>query len=177
MRWEDELFELFDDLEAQASVLHDLEREAELADRSRAEYRHVTLASRLAASTGREVALEVTGVGRLVGELRRTGDGWCLLRGHQQDWIVSTGQVRVVHGASQRSLPEVAWSPLQRLGVGSALRGLAEQRLRCILHLVDGTTREIVLRRVGEDFAEFEAPSGADLLVPYAAIAAVQSRD
>ncbi|PVG83112.1 hypothetical protein DDE18_07230 [Nocardioides gansuensis] len=177
MRWEDQLFALFDDLEAQASVLHGLEREAELADRSRAEYSHVTLASRLAASTGREVVLDVTGLGRVAGELRRTGAGWCLLRGHQQDWIVRTALVALVHGASERSVPEVAWSPLQRLGLGSALRGLAEQRLRCVLHLADGTTHEAVVSRVGQDFVEAEAPSGARLLVSYDAIAAVQSRD
>lgn len=177
MRWEERLFELFEDLEGRAAALFEVERGAELEDRSRAAYHQVSLASRLGASVGTEVALEVAGVGRIVGELSRTGDGWCLLSGHRQDWIVRTAHVGVVHGASERSVPEVAWSPLQRLTVGSALRRLAEERLRCVVHLGDGAQHEATVLRVGADFAELEAPSGARLLVAFAAIAAVQSRD
>jgi hypothetical protein len=176
MRWEEQLFELFDDLESQASALYDVERGAELVDRSRAEYHHVALASRLVASVGSVVALEVTGVGRVEGELRRTGDGWCLLSGHQQDWILRTARIQVVHGASDRSVPEVAWSPLQRLGLGSALRRLAESQARCLVHLVDGAQHEAVVRRVGQDFAEVESPAGVRLLVAFDGLAAVQSR-
>ncbi|KRF30233.1 hypothetical protein [Nocardioides sp. Soil805] len=176
MRWEERLFELFDDLEGQASALYDVERGAELADRSHAEYHHVALAGRLVASLGSPVALEVAGVGRVEGELRRTGDGWCLLSGHRQDWIVRTARIHVVHGASERSVPEVAWSPLQRLGVGSALRRLAESGARCVLHLADGAQHEGVVRRVGQDFVEVESPAGTRLLVAFDGIAAVQSR-
>ncbi len=57
--------------------------------------------------------------------------------------------VVAVHGASERSVPEVAWSPIARLGLGSALRRLADAGERCVLHLVDGTMHEAVLRRVG----------------------------
>ena len=42
MAWEEELFALLDDLEQQAEALYDAERDAELADRSRAEYQQVT---------------------------------------------------------------------------------------------------------------------------------------
>jgi hypothetical protein len=176
MRWEEQLFELFDDLEGQAAALYDVERGTELVDRSRAEYHHVVLASRLVASVGSVVALEVAGVGRVEGELRRTGDGWCLLSGHQQDWIVRTPRIHVVHGASERSVPEVAWSPLHRLGLGSALRRLAESRARCLVHLADGAQHEAVVLRVGQDFVEVESPAGARLLVAFDGIAAVQSR-
>lgn len=176
MRWEEQLFELFDDLEGQASALYDVERGAELADRSRAEYHQVLLAGRLVASVGSPIALDVAGVGRIEGDLRRTGDGWCLLSGHRQDWIVRTARIHVVHGASERAVPEVAWSPLQRLGVGSALRRLAESRARCVVHLADGAQHEAVVRRVGQDFVEVESPAGARLLVALDAVAAVQSR-
>ena len=50
MGWEEELFGYLDDLEGQAAALYDAERAPELADRSRAEYQQVTLASRLMAS-------------------------------------------------------------------------------------------------------------------------------
>jgi hypothetical protein len=177
MRWEDELFALFDDLEGQAAALYDADREAELADRTRAEYHHVTLAGRLAASVGATVELEVAGVGRLAGELSRVGRDWCLLSGHLQDWIVPASAVSVVHGASERSVPEVARSPLQRLGLGSALRRLADSGARCVVHLVDGGRHEGVVRRVGQDFVELESPAGVPVLASYAALAAVQSRE
>ena len=77
MSWEQDLFALFDDLEGQAAAAWEEDREAELADRARAEYGSVTLASRLMASRGRRVALELRHVGRVEGSLDRVGDGWC----------------------------------------------------------------------------------------------------
>ena len=75
------------------------------------------------------------------------GLGWCLVSGHAQDWIVRTACIEVVQGASDRSVPEVAWSPLHKLGVSSALRRLADSRVRCVVHLVDGGQHEAVVRR------------------------------
>src|SRR5690349_17322397 len=154
MGWEDDLFALFDDLEGRAEALYDSEREPELADRSRAEYRQVSLVSRLMASIGADITVEVAGVGPVAGRLDRVGDGWCLLSGAGQDWIVVTAAVAVVRGAAERSVPEVAWSPLTKLGLGSALRRIAEAGERCVLHLRDGSAPDGVLRRVGADFVE-----------------------
>jgi hypothetical protein len=175
MSWEDDLFALFDDLEGRAEALYDAEREPELADRSRAEYRQVTLASRLMASVERQVTLDVLGVGPVTGRLDRVADGWCLVSGAAQDWVVVLAAVGVVHGAADRSLPEVAWSPVAKLGLGSALRRLADSAERCVLHLRDGSTRDGSLRRVGGDFVEL---AGGDrvVLVGFDALAAVQSR-
>ena len=145
MGWEDDLFALFDDLEGRAEALYDAERGPELADRSRAEYRQVSLASRLMASVEAELTLDVLGVGPVPGRLERVGSGWCLVSGAAQDWIVALAAIGAVHGASERSVPEVAWSPLTRLGLGSALRRLAETGLRCVLHLRDGSTRDGVI--------------------------------
>ncbi|PUA81977.1 hypothetical protein [Nocardioides currus] len=175
--WDDQLFSLFDDLEGQAAALYGLERDAELVDRSRAEYHQVTLDSRLVASMGEDVALTVAGVGRIEGELQRIGTGWCLVSGHAQDWIVRTARIEVVHGASERSVPEVAWSPLHRLGVSSALRRLAESQVRCVVHLLDGGQHETVVLRVGADFVEVGSPSDVPALIAFDAISAVQSRD
>lgn len=175
--WDEQLFALFDDLEGQASALYDLERDAELADRSRAEYHHVTLDSRLMASVGDRLALTVAGVGRVEGELQRLGRGWCLVSGHAQDWIVRTACIEVVQGASGRSVPEVAWSPLHRLGVSSALRRLAESRVRCVVHLAGGGRHEAVVRRVGADFVEILTPGDERVLIAHHAVSAVQSRD
>ena len=177
MAWEEELFALLDDLEQQAEVLFATERDAELADRSRAEYQQVTLASRLMASVGRSVRLEVVGVGALGGVLERVATGWCLVRGSAQDWVVRLDAVVAVHGASERSLPEVAWSPVAKLGIGAALRRLADAGERCVVHGMDGTTYDAVLRRVGADFVEVTIGEGRTVLLAFGRLAAVQSRD
>jgi hypothetical protein len=177
MAWEDELFALFDDLEDRAAALYDAEREPELADRSRAEYRQVSLASRLMASVDAELTVDVLGLGPVAGRLERVADGWILVSGAAQDWIVASSAVAAVHGAAERSVPEVAWSPVARLGLASALRRLAESGQRCVLHLRDGASRDGVLHRVGRDFVEVRTGTDRVLLVAFDALAAVQSRD
>jgi len=180
MAWEEELFALFEDLEQQAEALADAARAPDLADRGRAEYQQVSLASRLMASAGAELLLEVQGVGPLRGRLERVGTGWCLLGGDggaAQDWIVALAALTGVVGASERSVPEVAWSPLTRLTLGSALRRLAEAGERCVLHRRDGSRLEGVVRRVGADFAELREPSGRLVLVPFTALAAAQGEE
>lgn len=177
MGWEDELFALFDDLEDQASALYAAERDVELADRSRAEYQQVTLGGRLMASVGRQVALGVLGVGPVGGTVARVADGWLLVAAGDHDWVVVLGAVTTVDGASERSVPEVAWSPLTRLGLASALRRVAEAGDPCLLHLRDGTRHEGVLRRVGADFCELATGEGRrTVLVAFSALAAAQSR-
>jgi len=177
MTWEEELFELLDDLEQQAEAMYDAERGVELADRSRAEYAHVSLASRLMASVGCEVVLDLRATGPVGGVLERVGTDWCLVRGPAQDWVVRTPCVLRVLGSSERSVPEVAWSPVARLGVGSALRRLAEAGERCVLHLEDGARHEALLRRVGADFVEVRVGEDRLELVAFTALVAVQSRD
>jgi hypothetical protein len=177
MSWEHDLFALFDDLEGQAAAAWEADREAEIADRARSEYGAVTLASRLMASRGRTVALDLPHVGRVEGSLDRVGEGWCLLSGAGQDWIVPLPAVAAVHGASGRSVPEVAWSPVDRLGLRAALRRLADADERCLLHLADGTRHEAHVHRVGADFLEARGARSERLLVPYAGLVAVQSRD
>ena len=176
MSWEEEVFALLDDLEQQAEALYAADRDVDLADRSRAAYREVTLASRLMASVGEEVRLDVTGVGAVAGVVDRVGDGWCLVTGAAQDWVVHLPAVAAVTGAAERSVPEVAWSPVARLGLGSALRRIADAGERCVVHLADGTSYDGQLRRIGADFAELVV-ADRPVLVAFAALAAVQRRD
>ena len=96
MGWDERLFDLLDDLEGQAEALYAAERDAELADRSRAEYAAVTLAGRLMASVGRDVLLDVDGTGPVRGELRRVGTGWCLVSGDAGDWLVPLAAITAV---------------------------------------------------------------------------------
>ncbi|WP_309647748.1 hypothetical protein [Nocardioides sp.] len=177
MTWEDELFAVLEDLEQQADALYAAERAPELADRSRAEYQQVTLAGRLMATLGQPVQLGVRGVGQVSGDLARVAAQWCLVHGNGQDWIVALAAVSTVTGASRRAVPEVAWSPVTRLGLGSALRRLAEAGERCMVHLVDGTVHDGTLARVGQDFVELVTAGDRVVLVSFAALTAVQSRD
>ncbi len=176
MSWDEQLFALFDDLEGQAEALYGAQRDAEVADRSRAEYQQVTLASRLMASVGTEVGLEVVGLGTLRGRLHRVSAEWCLMGAETQEWIVPLAAVVAARDVSPRSVPEVAWSPLTRLGLGSALRRVAEAGERCLVHLSDGSRREAQLGRVGADFVEATSEQGATLLISFVRLAAVQRR-
>jgi hypothetical protein len=176
MDWEERLFAFLDDLEQQAQALYAVDRASELADRSRSEYAGVTLVTRLMASMGREVTLDLTGVGPVAGRLQRVGRDWCLVHGAAQDWMVRLAAVTGVEGASERSVPEVAWSPVSRLGLGSALRRLADTGTECRLHGVDGSVRDARLARVGSDFVEAVVGQGRIALVAWDALAAVQSR-
>ncbi|MBA2956367.1 hypothetical protein GON03_18665 [Nocardioides sp. MAH-18] len=176
MAWDDDLFEVLDDLEQQAEAAYDAERGAEVADRSRSAYQEVTLASRLMASVGELVGMDVRGVGAVAGTLERVGTGWCLLAGPAGEWVLPFAAVTAVRGASARSLPEAAWSPVARLGLGAALRRVADGGAECVVHLDDGRRVEGTVQRVGADFVEVRTLAGEPVLVPYAALAAVQSR-
>ena len=178
-------FALFDDLEQQAESLYAEERDLELADRTRAEYSAVTLASRLMASLGTVVDLECEGVGTVGGRLERVGAEWCLVNTDRADpllrrvWIVRLAATVAVSGVSERSVPDLAWSPLARLGLGSALRRLSEEGLSCRVHRRDGSTREGRIGRVGEDFLELveeRAAQSAVRLLPFSAVSAIASR-
>ncbi|MCW2815109.1 MAG: hypothetical protein JWN84_2564 [Nocardioides sp.] len=178
MAWEDELFAFLDDLEQQAGALYDADRAPELADRERSEYQTVPLAARLMATVGQDVMLHVSGVGALHGRLERVAQGWCLLAAPGQDWIVRLAAVAAVDGAADRAVPEVAWSPVARLGLGSALRRLADAGERCVVLRLDGGRHDGVVRRVGADFVEvLEGDPPRACLVAFTAIAAVQSRE
>jgi hypothetical protein len=176
--WEEDLFAVLDDLEAQAAALYDAERAPELADRERAEYQHVPLAARLMASVDHDVVVQVLGVGAVTGRLERVAQGWCLVAGPAQDWVVRLPAVAALDGASDRAVPEVAWPAVARLGVGSALRRLADAGERCVLHRLDGGRHDGVLRRVGLDFVEvLEGDPPRVTLVALTALAAIQSRE
>ena len=177
MSWEEHLFAVLDDLEHQAEGWYAAEREHEVADLSRAEYAQVTLASRLMASTGATLTLDVVGLGPVSGVIDRLGKGWCLLRGDSQDWVVRLAAIATVQGAAARSVPEVAWSLVTNLGFGSALRRLADAGERCLVQRTDGGQHEVQLQRVGADFVEGVEGTARLLLFSFDAIAAVGSRD
>ncbi|WP_205471185.1 hypothetical protein [Nocardioides sp. SYSU D00038] len=177
MGWEEELFTLFEDLEHQAGALWAAEAAPELADRSRTEYRSVTLASRLMAAVDGEVTVEVAGVGTLTGRLDRVASGWLLLSVADQDWVVVERAVVSAVVGTDRAVPEVAWPAVASLGVSSVLRRLADAGERCVLRSRSGHEVTGVPHRVGADFVEVLAGEPArSVLVGLGDLAAVQSR-
>ncbi len=183
MRWEERLLALFDDLEQQAEGLALAERDAEVAELSRAEYARVDLLARLHASAAGEVTLGLAGSAPLSGTLARVGRDWCLVRSGQQDWAVPVAAVTYAGGLSPRALGEPARPLTGRLGFASALRGIAEAHAPVVVRRTDGGSCVGLLGRVGADFVEVltgdvaGAPDGrgAVVVVPFAATAAVGS--
>jgi hypothetical protein len=173
MRWEERLLDLFDDLEQQAAGLALSERDALVAEQSRAEYAGVDLGARLHASTGSRVQVDVTGLGTLDAALQRVGDGWCLLDVADQAWVVALPAVLSFRGLVGGGVAPTARPLSARLGLGSALRGLAEDRAEVVLHRVDGQVLRGLLGRVGLDFVEVGTRERADV-VPFPAIAALR---
>ncbi|WP_232679454.1 hypothetical protein [Nocardioides sp. R-C-SC26] len=175
--WEEELFAFLDDLEQQAVAAFDTERSAEMADRARAEYAQVALAGRLMASLDRELLVHLRGTDPVRGVLRRACASWILLRGSGHDWVVPIAAIGSLEGCSERAVPDVAWPATARLGLGSPLRGLADAGARCVVRLLDSTSVDGVPVRIGSDFLELAVEARERrVLVPFAAIAAVQSR-
>lgn len=177
MSWEEQLFALFDDLEQQADGAFAVERDLEVAERAHAEYAAVTAASRLMASVGAEVVLQVEGVGAVTGMLKRVAEGWCLVEGSSTQWLVRTPAVLSARGLGRRSVPEAAWPVTAKLGLGSALRRVAEAGEECRVCLRDGTAYDVRLARVGADFVEATAGDTREpVLHLFGGIAAIQQR-
>ncbi len=182
MRWEERLLALFDDLEQQAEGLALAERDAEVAEQARAEYARVDLASRFHASLGRALVLAVTGSGQVDATLVRVGDGWCLLEAGRQEWIVRLEAVASVRGLADRAVGQEARPLGARLGLASALRGVADSRAETVLHRLDGTWLRGTWGRVGADFAELLVgddggwgPGRTVEVVPFSAVSSVRS--
>ncbi|MGB3257174.1 MAG: hypothetical protein WBA72_04215 [Ornithinimicrobium sp.] len=155
MRWS----RLFDDLEAQLLRLERVELEAEVSERARSERGQVAMAHALAADCGREISLDMLGVGRVAGVLSEVGQNWCILESPTQGPPRSrsvllalpavqsatglTGFVDSRDGASQR-----------RFGMRSALRVLSRDRARVRIHLTGGGTVQGTIDRVGWDHCD-----------------------
>jgi hypothetical protein len=181
MRWDLRLGELFDDLEQQADGLALAQRDAEVAELVRAEYAQVDLEARLHASLGGRLLLDVEGAGVLDGTLTRVGAGWCLLGAHGREWLVRLAATRSLRGLAERAVAVRARPVTSRLGLGSALRRVAEDRDEVVLHRTDGTTSRGRLVRVGVDFVDLGAAddgaesTGLAQTVPLHAFAALRT--
>jgi hypothetical protein len=176
------------DLEQQADGLALERRDAEVAELARAEYAQVDLIARLHASVGDQVVIGLPGVRqdgrepRLEGRLRRVGAGWCLLDDGRSEWLLRVAALVVLEGLAVRGAALEGRPLTARLGLGSALRRVAETRAEAVVHLCDGRLLVGTLARVGADFLDLRsvgeqgAPAVArSTTVPFSALAAVRT--
>ena len=179
MSWEESMFAVFDDLEQQAQGLHLVERDAEVADLTVAEYSRVSLAARLHASLGQDLRVRLLGGRVVAGRLARLGEDWFLLVDGASEWVVRQQGVATIGGLSARAHSEDTWSVVDRLTLRAVLRRLALANEACLVHFCDDQQVEGRVGRVGRDFFELAVGDGADRLiqaVPHDAVAALQGR-
>ena len=152
MRWDD----LFRDLEAQLEAAAAAELDAEVADRSRREAAQLALVDRARAAVGHPVTLRVLGAGPVDGVLVDVGAQWLLLAetSGRQALVPLTAVLSLAGLRAWTSVPGEGGQVFARLGLGSALRGIARDRLPVQVVLTDGSVLAGTLDRVGSDFVE-----------------------
>ena len=104
MRWE----RLFSELEAEAGELAQRDRDAEIADRTRAELARTRWADRVRASTGATVRLRLLGADLVEGTVLQVGADWLLLQAGANDVLVPAHAVVGVEGVGAASAPPAA---------------------------------------------------------------------
>lgn len=174
MDWDDRLLAVFDDLEQQAEGLALSARDVEVAELGRAEYAGVDLVARLSGSTGTALRLEVRGIGRLAGRLARVGSDWVLLEDAGHEWLVRVRAVTEVRGLGDHALAREHRTVAASLGFGSALRGIAEERVTVLVHRLDDGLVRGTLRRVGGDFVEIVLDDGSVVVLVLDAVAGLR---
>jgi len=165
------------DLQALAAAEADLERDAEVAERTRIERAAVTLADRLAAARG-PVEVGTAGGGRHAGRVVESGAGWVLLehvpvggRAVSAEHLVLTAALRTVRGLG-RSLVSPAGA-LPPRSLGSVLRAWCRDRAQVSVLLVDGTVVAGLASAAYADHLEVSTGGGATVALPVAAVAVV----
>jgi hypothetical protein len=161
MRWD----ALFDDLEAQAAVLDQAQRAAEVEERTRGEVGALTLLDRARAAIGAPLRLRLAGQLAVAGTLARVGPDWILLdEGDAREVVIATTHVLSLRGLGRYSaVPGSAGVIESRLGLRHALRGISRDRSVVRIHLVDGSTADGTLDRIGADFVEAATHSAGEL--------------
>ncbi len=162
MGWEESMAGLFEDLEQQAEGLGHLERDAEVAELSAAEYAQVSFSARVHGSLGRQLRVRFAGGHLAAGRLVGVGQDWMLLAGEEHEWLVRHASVQSLSGASDRARSEETWSLADRLSLRAMLRRLSAEFATCVVHFDDGRRLEGRVGRVGRDFMEFHAGQDAD---------------
>lgn len=183
MRWD----ALFEDMEAQLAARRQLDFEAEIAERARVDSAGVELADRLRGSLGLSIRVQVCSGAAFEGTLSHAGSEALVLDEPQHQVLVRYAAAVHYGGLSRLAVPEPS-KVRQRLGLASALRGLARDRARVTILVSRGPAESGlhgVIDTVGRDFLDLAvAPAVGDrrpgdvrqvLSIPFAAVAAIRS--
>jgi hypothetical protein len=177
MRWD----ALFDDMEAQLAARQQLDFEAEIAERALVDAAGVELADRLG------IRVHLTSGSAFEGVLSHAGSEALVLdEPHHQVLVPYAAAVHYV-GLSRLAVPERS-KVRQRLGLGSALRGLARSRARVTILVSRGpveTAFHGVIDTVGRDFLDLAVPREGGgrrpandrqaVTIPFGALAGIRS--
>jgi len=149
MRWDS----LFNDLEAQFSAEHALERETEITERARVELAGIELTDRLRSLGGGRVKVVLASGATLLGNVSHLGSEWLILIEGVRQWLIPFPSVLTYQGLGRLAQKDAA--RLQRpLGIAAALRVLARDRSPVVVHLraaPAGVELRGVIDRVGRD--------------------------
>lgn len=170
----DALVALFEDLEQQAQGLALRERDEAVQDLASAHYAEVDLISRLHASVGATLTLQLPGSVRLRGRIDRVGADFCVLVDDVGGWLVRVAAVTRVEGLSGRAVVAPARPVLARLTFASMLRRLSGEQTSCVVQLLDARLEGRVAR-VGRDFFEL-AIGDRVIVVATSAVSALRAR-
>jgi hypothetical protein len=184
MRWD----ALFEDMEAQLAAEERLGFEAEVAERARTEAAGVGLSERLRGSLGMRLAVHLASGGSFEGTLAHAGAEALVLNDHLNQVLIPYAGVVRYTGLGRLAVAETS-RVRQKLGLASALRGLARDRSGLTVFLAAGSAGQHringVIDRVGRDYLDLaltdpgEARRSANVrevsTVPFAALAALRS--
>jgi hypothetical protein len=183
MRWD----ALFGDMEAQLAARQQLDFEAEVAERARADAARVELADRLRGSLGLNIRVHASSGTAFEGVLSHAGSEALVLDEPLHQVLIPYAAAAQFVGLCRLAVPEQS-KIRQRLGLGSALRGLAGSRMPLTVLVVRGRAEAQqygVIDTVGRDFltlavikeGERRRPAAVrqEVTIPFAAIAAIRS--
>jgi hypothetical protein len=147
---------LFADLEAQLEAAEEAELAGEVADRQRLEVARLELVDRIRAALGAELTIGLRTGDVIRASATRAGPDWLLLTATgEPDALLPLGAVSWVRGLPPYvRLPAAIGAVEARLDLAFVLRGLARDRAVVRLVLLDGSTVNGTIDRVGRDFLD-----------------------
>ena len=181
VRPEDVVAGLEADLVALAAAEADLERDAEVAERTRIERSSITLVDRLRGARGL-VEVSTLGGGRRTGLVSEVGDGWVLLGSAplgsapsgrstaSAEHLVVLSSVVAVRGLGR---VVASAGPVRPRSLASVLRGWCRDRSVVSVLATDGSAVTGLASAAYADHLELSTGGGATTVVPFAAIAVV----
>jgi len=174
-------------MEAQLAARERLDLEAEIAERALVDAARVELADRLRGSLGLSIRVHLGSGSAFEGELSHAGSEALVLNEPHHQVLIPYAAAARYAGLSRLAVPEPS-AVRRRLGLGSAIRGLARNRAAATVIVVHGraeTSVRGIIDTVGQDFLDLAMnQEGEDrrpanprqvVTIPFAALAGIRS--